>query len=171
MKISSSYFGSIDYFSLISRRCDIEFDGAEVYRKQTFLNRCRILGPNGIQSLTVPVEHHGRCLMRDVVISTHHDWQHQHWMALLSSYGSSPYFEFYVDDLRPLFTRCWRYLFDLNIATTEIIVDLLSLRRQTFSHERVVVYSQLYDRRFGFQPNLSILDLLFNMGNESVFYL
>ena len=186
MLIPSAYFGSIDYFSHLWRNASSLhdedpshysfIDEDERYCKQTFRSRCRILTANGVQMLTVPVIHtHERARMKDILVSTHHDWQHQHWTALVSAYGKSPFFEFYEDDLRPIFLRGWKYLLDLNNATTDIAIRMLNLCNISpkavplLAEKRT--YYQTHRQMIGSQSDLSILDLLFNMGNESVFYL
>ena len=166
--------------------------------KQTYRNRCVIATTNGLQALTIPIEKpaQDKCLMRDVRISYHGNWRHLHWNALCSAYGERPFFEFYADDLRPFFERKYTFLYDFNMAITECMCSLLDIRpclKPTADYLKDVPndfrdairpkhplpdaaftpqpYYQVYARKHGFLPNLSILDLLFNMGNESVFYL
>lgn len=137
--------------------------------------------------------------MKDVRISDHANWRHLHWNALQSAYGESPFFEYYADDLHPFFERKWKFLYDFNWEITlkmcELIDIMPSLRRTecyvsdpsgSIVDFREVIrpkhpgsdpdfsprpYYQVYEHKIGFQPNLSILDLLFNEGNESVLYL
>lgn len=160
------------------------------YVKQTFRNRCVIAGPNGTQTLTIPVEKpadHKAC-MRDLRISDHGNWRHLHWNALESSYGKSPFFEYYADDLRPFYAeRRWEFLIDFNEELTHTILELLDIeveltRTSAYSgadlHQwaepsalRTLPfnpYYQVFAQRQGFLPHLSIADLLFNMGPEGV---
>jgi hypothetical protein len=135
--------------------------------------------------------------IRDMRISDHGNWRHLHWHALLSAYGDSPFFEYYQDDLHPFFERHWRFLFDFNEAIRQTLCSLLDIHPSvglTAEYRRGAVtrdfreaihpkhpypdssftprpYYQVYSSRHGFLPNLSILDLLFNMGPESIFYL
>lgn len=135
--------------------------------------------------------------MKDVRISDHGSWRHLHWQALQSAYGESPFFEFYEDDIRPFFEKKWTFLLDFNMAITEKMCELLDIQPKIeLTHEyhatgveddyREVIrpkhplpdtdftskpYYQVYQQKFGFQPNLSILDLLFNEGNEAILYL
>jgi hypothetical protein len=129
-------------------------------------------------------------------ISSHGNWRHLHWQALQSAYGESPFFEFYEDDLRPFFTEQWEYLYDYNEALRRKMCELLDIqpiveltteyRPHPENDFREVIqpkhplpdpdfqprrYYQVYEQRHGFLPNLSILDLLLNMGPESIFYL
>lgn len=136
--------------------------------------------------------------MKDVRISDHGNWRHIHWNALCSGYGESPFFEYYQDDIRPFFEKKWEFLIDFNMEITYKMIELLdihpiiSLTNDFVSSIDDVLdfrdiirpkhpgsdnsfnaktYYQVYQHKFGFQPNMSILDLLFNEGNESVFYL
>lgn len=167
--------------------------------KQTYRNRCIIATTNGLQALSVPVERFdtSKCIMRDVRISDHGNWRHIHWNALQSAYSESPFFEYYQDDIRPFFEKKWDYLFDFNIAICHVLCDLIDIHPSVRFTENYITdtslyddyrerinpkhpilddfverkYYQVYDRKIGFQANLSILDLLFNMGPESIFYL
>lgn len=136
--------------------------------------------------------------LKDVRISDHGAWRHLHWQALQSAYGESPFFEFYADDLRPFFEKRWDFLFDFNLAITRKMCELLDIEPHIELTEAYMPcpedaidyrdairpkhplpdasftprpYYQVYQLKFGFLPNLSILDLLFNEGNEAVLYL
>lgn len=170
----------------------------ETFRKQSYRNRCVIATTNGTQTLTVPVDKGDG---RDVRISDHGNWRHLHWYALISAYSESPFFEYYADDIRPFFERRWEFLYDFNMDICTTVCDLLDIHptiKQTeeyIKHDKLSSdiadfretiapkhpqpdidftprrYYQVYERKHGFMPNLSILDLLFNMGPEGVFYL
>ena len=134
--------------------------------------------------------------IKDIRISNHGNWRHLHWNALQSAYGESPFFEYYEDDLRPFFEKRWTFLFDFNEAIREKLCELLDISPVVRFTEKYVSdyasdyreainpkhpapdpdfqprrYYQVYEAKHGFLPNLSIVDLLFNMGPESVFYL
>ena len=135
--------------------------------------------------------------MKDVRISDHGSWRHLHWQALQSAYGESPFFEFYADDLHPFFEKHWDYLFDFNLAIMQKMCELLDIEPHIELTEEYMQpdgmvdyrdairpkhpvpdsdfvpkpYYQVYQQKHGFLANLSILDLLFNMGPESIFYL
>lgn len=199
--LSSAYFGPVQWYQKLHRydRCFIErYDN---YVKQTYRNRCVIAATGGPQTLTVPIERYeGRkCLMRDIRISDHGSWRHLHWNALVSSYGESPFFDYYADDIRPFFERRWEFLFDFNLEITHTICSLLDIRPtieltgEYLQDEDVCAddfrdairpkhpltdatfsprpYYQVYAQKHGFIPNLSILDLLFNEGPEGIFLL
>ena len=123
--------------------------------------------------------------MRDVRISDHGNWRHQHWTALMSSYGQSPFYEFYADDFAPFYEKKWVFLADFNEDLLRLVGQLMNIevawqRTTSYSNrhdwympsdEPVRPYYQSFSSRHGFLPDLSCIDLLFNMGPESVFYL
>lgn len=106
---------------------EVMIEAQESFAKQTFRNRCLIHDAQGHEvSLTVPVlkvEH--KQLTRDVQISYQQHWQHQHWMALRSAYGKSPYWDYYADYFAPFYERETRWLLDLNDGLHDVIVRLL----------------------------------------------
>ncbi len=122
--------------------------------------------------------------MKDVQISEHSDWQRQHWYALESSYFNSPFFEYLQDDFHPIYIKRWKWLMDLNEALVEKCLEVLNLshiqmdRTDEFvrgeKDESVLEmkeYYQVFKQKNGFLQDLSIIDLIFNMGPESVLYL
>ena len=162
-----------------------------------------IAGPNGIQALTVPVEH---CdvwelqisTIKDTRISDHGNWRRLHWNALVTAYSESPFFEYYQDDIRPFFDKRWDFLLDFNEAIRTKMCELIDIEAKVERTSEFTLhmyasadyreaicpkhpapdpdftpksYYQVYQQKHGFLPNLSILDLLFNMGPESIFYL
>ena len=170
----------------------------ESFQKQTYRNRCLIATTNGIQALTFPVERGTSPLIKDIRISDHGNWRHLHWNALQSAYGESPFFEYYQDDIRPFFEKRWTFLLDFNEEIRQKMCELIDIQPQvSFTDEfktdgfglmdyRSAInpkhpepdadflpkpYYQVYQQKHGFLSNLSILDLLFNMGPESIFYL
>ena len=142
----------------------------------------------------------GTAYIKDLRISDHGNWRHLHWNALQSAYGESPFFEYYQDDIRPFFEERWTYLVDFNEAIRQKMCELIDILPDvTYSNTYIAdaqtagiadfraaihpkhpaqdddfnpkTYYQVYQTKHGFLKNLSILDLLFNMGPESVFYL
>ena len=196
--LSTTYFGPVQWYQKLYRSDEVQIEQWESFQKQTYRNRCLIAAPNGIQALTVPVEHTVSPLIKDLKVSDHGNWRHLHWNALVTAYSESPFFEYYQDDIRPFYERRWDYLLDYNEAIRAKICELIDIQpKVSYSLEFRTLNSQLrdfreairpkhpapdpdfcpkpyyqvYQQKHGFQPNLSILDLLFNMGPESIFYL
>ena len=203
MNLHTTYFGSVNWYrQLLSTDETVYIDASENYIKQTSRNRCEIATANGKQTLSVPVSippsfrrGMGRgCSIREVLVSEHGNWRHQHWEALKSAYGMSPFFDYYQDDIRPFFdeetfrANDWQRLFDYNLAIMRKMLDLIGVKKEIklmslpptppqggrVVHVPVNVpvhYYQTFQRRHGFIPGLSILDLLFNEGPEAILYL
>jgi hypothetical protein len=199
--LSSAYCAPIQWFQKLNRYDAVVIEQHDNFLKQTFRNRCVIATANGTQTLTIPVEKSDgdKCLMRDIRISDHGNWRRLHWNALATAYGDSPFFDYYADDLRPFYEQRFAFLLDFNMQMTAKFCELLDITPNISLSEEYVKdvdsgvddfrevirpkhpmpdadfipkpYYQVYAQRHGFIPNLSILDLLFNMGNEAVFYL
>lgn len=199
--LATTYFGPVQWYQKLHRYDKVLVECQENFPKQTFRNRCVIAATHGPQTLTVPVTHEGgKALTRDVRVSSHGNWQHLHWNAIRSAYGESPFFEFYADDLHPFFEQRWEFLLDFNEAITATICELIDISPQIAHTQEYLPtgntahiadfrdtihpkhplpdpgftphrYYQVFEQRQGFLPNLSILDLLFNQGNESILFL
>ena len=196
--LTSAYLPPIQYFSKLYASSCIYLETHEHYVKQTYRNRALIAGPNGMQALTIPVEHEysKRPATRDIRLSDHGNWQHLHRNALQSAYEGSPYFEYYADDILPIYDHGHQFLIDFNEDFLHTVCDLLNLKpnvikteayadalalgaedfretiRPKISHSidetfHPVEYYQVFRQKHGFLENLSIIDLLFNMGPES----
>ncbi|MDR3193803.1 MAG: WbqC family protein [Tannerella sp.] len=194
--LSSAYLAPVQYYAKLFSHDTAYVETAENYLKQTYRNRCLIAGANGVLALTVPVVKPAteKCLTKDIRLSDHGRWRHLHWQALVSAYGQSPFFEYYRDDLAPFYAgRPFDFLFDFNEALRQHIcewIDLSSDVRYTSHYApdvpndfrealrpkhpgadrtfRPHPYYQVFREKHGFLPNLSIVDLLFNMGPETV---
>ncbi|MDR1408497.1 MAG: WbqC family protein [Tannerella sp.] len=190
--LSTAYLAPVQYYCKLCAFDSVVVEAYENYPKQTYRNRCLIASANGIQLLSVPVEKpSGKCPTKDIRISEHGHWRHQHWQALVSAYGASPFFEYYRDDLAPFYRRKYVFLLDFNEALRETVCALLDIRpavRHSTHYEASVPhdfreiirpgrpvrddtfhpcpYHQVFAARHGFLPNMSIVDLLFNMGPE-----
>ena len=196
--LSSTYFGPVQWYQKLNRAEVTQIERWESFQKQTFRNRCVIATTNGLQALTFPIERGGADLIQDIRISEHGNWRHLHWNALTTAYSESPFFEYYQDDIRPFFEQRWDYLVDFNEAISQKMCELIDIQPQVartteFIPEPIDLtdyrsainpkhpapdadfspkpYYQVYAQKHGFLPNLSVLDLLFNMGPESIFYL
>lgn len=189
--LTTAYFGPISYYQVISGAGILHLEACENYEKQSWRNRCRILAANGVMELSIPVLK-GRSQnqpIRDIRIDYHQDWQKLHYKSIESAYRHSPFYEFLIDDLSGFWTRKEEFLFDYNLKITETILGLLKnqiqvcLTDQFFkpghygemdfryrihpkkkesTGETPVPYHQVFSDRFGFVPDLSILDWIFN---------
>ena len=170
------YLASVETFGAFLRGGMCLPDASRVtYCKQTSFSRCRIDSPAGALTLSLPVVNpHGRAPLSEILISEHGNWRHQHWNALVSSYRHTPYFDYYEEDFRPFYTEHnWERLVDFNKDMYDVILRLIG-PTQPLPKERALEctpYYQVFAGRHGFLPNLSIVDLLFNMGPESVYML
>ena len=193
--LCSAYLPPVNFFTAIKSGGDVLIEQYDNYCKQTYRNRCRIATAGGIQTLTIPVvkSDSPKQLMKDVRISDHGDWRRQHWNALESAYMNSPFFMYYQDDFRPFYERRIEFMIDFNTQLTELILKLAGMDKKiklTESYSRPTQgindlrqlidpqqtaqnrpYWQVFKQKYGFQPNLSAVDLLFNMGPEFPLYL
>ncbi len=183
MILPTAYLPPISwYHALFAEQCEVEI--WESFEKQTLRNRCRIMGPNGVQTLTVPVE---KCehkqLTKDVKIVRQSKWQHEHRHALTSAYKNTPFFDYYADFFLPLYEKHYTFLVDWNEALHDVVAWLLLQREFPLCYtqqwkgvelspiEPRKPYYQIFADKQGWQPDLSIVDLLFNMGPESLLYI
>ena len=194
--IHPSYFPSISHFVAIAKANVVTFEVEDNFQKQTNRNRMYIYSPNGIQLLNVPVKHnkerHQR--IKEVKIENDFDWQKQHFKSLEAAYRTSPFFEYFEDDILPIFQKKHNYLMDLNMETMAIVSKCLRLEfdydeTTEYFHEvtdkvdyRNLIngkkdtsifepYTQVFGYKHGYLNNLSILDLLFNEGRYALDYL
>lgn len=174
----------------------VTFEMEDNFQKQTNRNRMYIYSPNGIQLLNIPVKHsaeNSHQKTKDIKIETAFDWQKQHFKSLEAAYRSSPFFEYFEDDILPIFEKKHTFLMDLNLETIEIVSKCLGLklsynkteeyfREVDFSDFRNLAngkkdpyqfeaYPQVFEEKHGYINNLSILDLLFNEGRYALDYL
>lgn len=198
MIFPSLYNAPIVYYALIqAENKSINIEQYDHYTKQTYRNRCRILGGNGRMDMVVPiVKNHGKkTLLKDVKIDYDTPWQAVHWKSINSAYASAPYFEFIQDYIEPVYLRKQNYLIDLNCELLTITSELLNLDinhvrtdrydpvesasdireaihpKRPFKLNSVnytpLPYHQVFAERYGFVKDLSILDLLFNEGQNA----
>ncbi|MEQ8714717.1 MAG: WbqC family protein [Cyclobacteriaceae bacterium] len=143
--VESQYLPGIAYFSLLASANTIIIDGHENYVRQTYRNRAEILGPNGIINLTVPVERgRSKQLMKETLIDNTSNWQKIHWRSIQSSYGKSPFFEYYADQLVSYYEREYRYLVDLNHDLLSCLLKVVDLDVQ-WSYSKQYVESESVD--------------------------
>ena len=194
------YLAPVSHYSAYYRADEVRLEVCDHFVKQTLRNRCYIDSPNGALALTIPVvKAEGKTAMKDIRISDHGNWRHQHWVALESSYRQSPFFEFYADDFAPFYEKKWEFLADFNEELMALVASLLDIskpvsRTTTYSPAPSLPlsppkggapgcipsplgedgrgpYYQVFASRHGFLPDLSIVDLLFNEGPEGVLWL
>lgn len=195
--LSTAYWGPIQYFTKFLSYQKIHIEICETYPKQTYRNRCVVYGPNGIQTLQVPVESGSfhKILTRDLKIAYHMPWQKNHISTIQTIYRSAPFYEYYIDDIIPIYEQNFIYLIDLNQQITQICLKWLKLQNNTKLTEefnksingddfryiihpkqqkngldenfKPIEYHQVFNDRLGFIPNLSILDLVMNCGPDA----
>ena len=192
-----TYFPNTAQFAAITQANYICFEACGNYQKQTYRNRTYIFGANGKLVLNVPVihTHKNRQLYKDVKIANETKWQLQHWKSLQSAYRTSPFFEYYEDDLAPLFHKPKTFIFDFNLECLDQVCECLQLDihysktkiyeakvdnledlrpladMKKDNHYSFSTYTQVFSLKHGFIPNLSILDVLFNEGPNAIDYL
>lgn len=186
-------FGNIRWFALWLSDENFVVEGKENYPKQTYRNRYEIVGPNGKLSLTIPVVGQDgiKTPYREIKIDKE-NWAHLHTKSLLTAYNSSPFFVHYADELFALIENPGSYLFDFNLAAHELVCRWLQISpsiefteeyvggtnddhrsnfkpsKQSFENES---YEQVFSEKRSFITNLSVLDLIFNLGPEAAIYL
>ncbi|HOD09397.1 MAG TPA: WbqC family protein [Flavobacterium sp.] len=194
--IHPSYFPSISHFVAMAQSDLVTFEMDDNFQKQTNRNRMYIYSPNGIQLLNIPVKHSKTAHQKtkDIQLETAFDWQKQHFKSLEAAYRSSPFFEYFEDDIVPIFEKKHKFLMDLNLQTMEIVSKCLRFEfdyNETTEYFHTIedktdlrhlingkkdtsifeTYTQVFEEKNGFLNNLSILDLLFNEGRHALEYL
>lgn len=192
-----TYFSPIAQYSEMVKATEIVFEMDDNFQKQSYRNRCYIYNSSGKQLLSIPVKHttkDQRKKTKDTLVENDFNWQDQHFKSLQIAYRTSPFFEFFEDDLAIIFSKKYKYLQDLNMDSFLFIDDALQLESKfTKTAEYLATtnskdfrnlaevkkqpkklvdnYIQMFDDKHGFIPNLSILDLLFMEGPNAISYL
>ncbi len=196
--LPTSYMPSVHYFMLMAAAPEVFIEKHETYPKRTLRNRCEIYTANGKLPLTIPVTrvngHHTQ--VDRVQISGQYDWQTLHWRAIRIAYTNSPFFLFYQDDIKVFYQKEFANLFDFNMKQIKELCEIIGLEvkisvtdsfekdpeemtdfrhilspKFDISNFHFKTYYQAFSEKHGFIPGISILDLLFNMGPESIDYL
>lgn len=194
--LQPTYFPPIIQYVAIAKSKKIVFEVEDNFQKQTYRNRCYIYTAGGKNLLNVPIQHSKgiKQKTKEVKIDYKDDWHKLHLKTLQTAYSSSPFFEFYIDDLRPVFEKRTAFLLDLNFNCHEFIMDALQLEISTSKSTEYITepnyldlrnlaiaksntqfnlekYYQVFNSNYGFISNLSILDLLFMEGPNTLNYL
>lgn len=194
--IHPSYFPSISHYVAMIKANKITFEMEDNFQKQTNRNRMYIYGANGTQLLNIPIKKGitQNQKYKDVKIEYDFNWRKQHFKSLESAYRTSPFFEYFEDDFRSLFEKKHDFLMDLNLETHQLVTESLGIKLQfdkTDEYHKQVTelvdlrplidgkkdtnqfepYTQVFEEKYGFINNLSILDLLFNEGRYGIDYL
>ncbi len=191
--LSTAYFPPVEYFTLIKNASRIFIEKKENYIKQTYRNRCRILTSSGIMTLSVPVMKGDflKARIKNVTIDYSKRWQQVHLRAISSAYGKSPYFQYFIDDIERELLHRYSFLLDLNHALLNTCMKILNIDKSiSYTKSYSPPAGNKYDHRYNISPKtrsdykqpgyiqvfgdgnfvqgLSILDLIFNMGPESL---
>ena len=190
--LPSSYFAPISYYSIICKYRESVIEKHEYFIKQTIRNRCSICSTNGMLNLSIPRvrKNSSKKLIKDIQICYTEPWQKIHWKTIKTCYNSSPFFEYYMEKVHALYQKKEKYLIDFNHRSHKLILDLLEsnqdinysqeydlktplkdYRKYSFSTDNIIKYDQVFSQENGFINNLSIIDLIFNLGPESNSYL
>lgn len=173
MILPTTYMGPIEWYrQFLANSSAVQIEVMESFPKQTYRNRCTIATPDGPLTLTVPVKRvDSKQFTRDVEISYQKRWQHQHWIALVSAYKRTPYFDYYADFFRPFYEQETRFLVDFNEKIHEVIIRLIANDEpRTKSQEQRLITTADWagqDLEQAFGNGQSILDILFEYGPET----
>ena len=196
--VNPTYFPDIITTAAIIQASDVTLEVCDNYQKQSYRNRMYIATANGKLLLNIPIKHtktEGHKKTAKALIENNFLWQRQHWRSIVIAYRTSPFFEFYEDDLYPLFHKEYNSLLEFNRASLACILEMLDLDID-FKHTEeyfkeysdktdprflanakrkdkleIPAYRQVFEEANGFIPYLSVLDLIFNLGPEAITYL
>ncbi|MDD4142794.1 MAG: WbqC family protein [Bacteroidales bacterium] len=188
--IPIAYFGPISWWTILNNFVDVEFDIHENYIKQTMRNHCNILTANGKLTLSIPVKkvNGNHTLLKDVRIESNQPWQKIHSRTVMSAYKASPFYDYFIDDISPIWEKHYNFLIDTCFDSIEIIGKILKIQRNYTVSQKYIApqppildlrkesdynnyvqknlelptYHQVFCDRFDFVNDLSILDKIFN---------
>jgi hypothetical protein len=188
---------SVAWMTLLWKQGALVLETQEHFQKGSFRNRYHLAGPNGLQRLSIPLAKgkHQQSPIREVRLSYDEPWQRTHWRSIVTAYGNAPYFEYFEEGLSAFYFKKYDYLYDFNLEILQWTLKTLSFKgtlqfSETFQTKSVQTpmdyrdqltpgaekypdwfaphrYAQVFSERFGFIPNLSVLDLLMCQGKQS----
>ncbi len=197
------YLAPVQYYTKLLKYPKITIEQHENYRKGSFRNRCCIATANGVLPLSIPLQKgkNQQTNIREIKIDNTNNWQLMHWRSICTAYGKSPFFEYYQDELFPIYENKKDFLFDFCLEAQAIVLEILQFspaiklselyqkevdistldfrnkllpknyQNTEDPHFKEIPYLQVFGDRLGFLPNLSILDLLFCTGTEALSYI
>ena len=197
--IELHYLPCIQYMCKFLLYNEVIIEQHENYQKRSYRNKCHVIGSHGVERLSIPLQSgkHQQQPIKEVRISYDRPWYASHWNTIKSAYGRAPYFEYYADALKDILYAKHTFLFELNDAILNWLVNSIYLRQHSFSnsyqkiavdimdlrhlvdfkgdnvdvHFRTMQYFQVFDDRQEFEANLSVIDVLFAKGPETKSYL
>lgn len=178
-------FGSVHYWRVLLEADDSQVFLNHTFQKQSSLSQYKILGPNGTNTLSVPtIKKSRKGWYKDVAVDYSTAWQQEHWKSIANNYRKAPFFQYYDYKLEPLYHVEYQRLIDFNLAAVKVVLKCLKRDEKVvnFDSETGVYfkeletlelpsYPQVYDSKIGFRQDVSVLDLIFNLGPESMDYL
>ncbi|MBI9032837.1 MAG: WbqC family protein [Bacteroidales bacterium] len=192
----TALFPPVEYFVKLVQSPKVIIDSNEFFQKQSFRNRYEIAGPNSRQAMTACVTKANRpkTKVKDVKLSYTEDWQTKHWRSIITAYNTSPFFLYYMDDIEMFFKKEYPFLIDMNRESLNTLCEIIGIETEIKYAEKYIEesepefdfrnyfnpkknnyqnpeYTQVFEQVHGFMPNLSILDLLFNQGPDTLYYL
>lgn len=196
--LSTAYLPPVEYFALLLADGSA-VEREERYQKQSYRNRAVVMNGNGLLNLIIPTVHEGRMgIVKEVRIDYATPWQRAHWRSIESAYNNTPFYLYYKDALKPFFEQKFEFLFDFNLQLTQTLLNLMqtgkdvaittaftpysdsdlrllihpkNARKEDYPLRLQQPYYQVFEDKFGFMPNLSVIDLLFNEGPQAAAYL
>ncbi len=193
--LTTAYFAPISYYAAIANADKILIEANEHYQKKSYRSRCYIAGSHGKQMLNIPIirPNGNQTMIKNAILGTTENWQNQHWNSIITSYNSSPFLLYYRDEIEAVLLAKYDNLWELNKACLNLMMDLLQLdaeinyttefekdpkeyidMRNSISIKNTATienYTQVFGDKHGFLADLSILDLLFNLGPDAGYYL
>lgn len=193
MTLEIAYFPPVEYFAILARYSSVYVEACENYQKQSYRNRCRLYAENGAQTLNFPVKHrHGsfELPIMEIEVDYSTPWVAKTQKCIETAYGSSPFFEYYSDGIFDILDSRPATLWDLDMSLirffmSRIGLDTIIIPTSSYAADHIDIhpkrlntilqdlgvdrpYYQVFADKCGFISGLSVMDLLFNEGPESI---